>query len=270
MKRGSWPLGMPRPAKAHDVARLHDRFESRRDTRARRAALAATLGRGEGAHKALSRTLGACKAGRACGSAACPVCCRRFRRWLVGEILKLHHELGGNWYAVTLVSPALKREPGTLIGLDVAKTKDWLRTRIIRAGLGHLTMIGGLDISYNENGDGQWRTHWQPHFYLLVRTEDRGQLKRALAGAFRADRTIPRPVRIRPLVDVTKAASYLWKSMFFRRVSYRDDRGQRRTRGLSLKASATRELALLLDHHSPTDRLFLRKVRKRGWRLAAQ
>jgi hypothetical protein len=174
---------------------------------------------------------------------------------------------------------------GDLHTLDVRRLKTLLVKRLERAlkvgGLEHVIILGGLDLSFNEETESsgnRWPSFWQPHWDFIVQGCSREELKRALKSAFPASRKVPRPFRIEQVKetpeDYARVISYGLKAVFFRRVSYigirsktKPDQKCFRTRICPLKPKEQRELALFLDRVPVMQRLFLRGVRRHGKRL---
>ncbi|MBP2292236.1 hypothetical protein [Azospirillum rugosum] len=276
----SWADRLPLPPVQHDVAWLtkhwkpKERFETADQVRERRDKLVRLLENGENAARRVAKRLKRCKPQRRCGSGACPICGRRFRRWWVGEVLKLlsFTEItdGDNdavVLSVTLVNRDHRRQAGQLHTLDLRKLIDQYRTQIKRAGLNVRFMVGAVDISFNIDGLKRWEPHWSPHLYLLVNGATSKAIREALERHLIADDAVPRPIRMRTVKNGVKAASYAWKSAFFQRNSFLDGLGRPNTWPYPMKPTQVRELMIYLDRYQPTDRLFLRNVRRHGWNL---
>jgi hypothetical protein len=219
-------------------------------------------------------------------SSASRVYMRKFRIWYVNAVATILLPQRKVWKATCVPSDAsFQITPGKLHSFDMEKATERVSKRIERAlkeaGLSHIRIIGGMDISLNEetpsSGD-RWPSYWQIHWCLIVQGCGQKKLKLALAKAFPATDRVPRPVRIQQIkdtpADMARAISYSFKSVFFRRVSYRSPRSAARpeqlcfqTRVCPLKTQQRIELALFLDRFPVTQRLLLRNVRRHGTRL---
>src|SRR5262249_48896261 len=79
-----------------------------------------------------------------CNQPFCPICAGRFRRWLIGELLRVTQERRAHIYTV-LLKEAPKEKIHTL---DPAPFRHLLRKRLDRAGLSKVPVIGGFEIVY--------------------------------------------------------------------------------------------------------------------------
>jgi hypothetical protein len=83
------PWAYPSPKPEFDVARLDVGFETIDEAMAERDLRVQHLRRaGSIEHRKLAHTLRSCAPEARCRSAACPICCRRLRRWFVGSVLE--------------------------------------------------------------------------------------------------------------------------------------------------------------------------------------
>ena len=78
-----------------------------------------------------SKLKGCCKKQR-CQSAACPICMRRFRLWLTGEMLRLFGNTTGLLF-VTLVPPTAVLAGDELDTLISRKMTDMLRRGFVES-----------------------------------------------------------------------------------------------------------------------------------------
>lgn len=266
-----WHNGLVKPPRELDVAHLNEEFETHGEVADRASALIRILDNGNLDHQLLARKLDGCAPEGRCGSGSCPVCLRRFRRWLGAWVLPIFGDGQGgvkdDVVAATVVPACLTCEPGQLHTLDPKKAQDQLRTWLIRAELGDLTVAAGLDFSFNQDASDRWPPRWQPHWYLLVKGADAARVRDALRPYVKSDETIPRPIRVKAVTELNDVVTYAIKSVFFRRVSALGKNGRRITLSnppLPLKPEQQRELALWLDRWLPTDRLLLRNLRRCG------
>ena len=84
------PWAFPSPGQAYDARKLVGGFETvdkamaERDLRVRHLRMAGAI-----EHGRLADKLEACAPKARCRSAACPICCRRLRRWFIGAALEI-------------------------------------------------------------------------------------------------------------------------------------------------------------------------------------
>jgi hypothetical protein len=99
-----------------------------------------------GGNKELAELLQECRAGDyECNRPFCPICARVFRRWLIGEVLRITK--GDE--PVRIYTILLEEAPQDEINdLDPTTVQHQLRKRLDRAGLGKVPVIGGIEIVY--------------------------------------------------------------------------------------------------------------------------
>jgi hypothetical protein len=141
------------PARQYDIAFLRpkdgpkgDRFETVQDARAESERSEKLLRSFSGGSTELAEFLQECRAGDYdCNQPFCPICARVFRRWFVGELLRVTK---GN-EAVRIYTVLLQEASQYKIDdLDPADFRDQLRKRLERAGLVNVPVIGGFEIVY--------------------------------------------------------------------------------------------------------------------------
>jgi hypothetical protein len=76
-----------RSAPEDDLRRLLRGFETKAEVEERSERLCRTLEKGNRKHRQLAKRLRRCGKGRRCCLVPCPRCRRRYRLWLVGEML---------------------------------------------------------------------------------------------------------------------------------------------------------------------------------------
>lgn len=264
-----WPL----PAKRFDPACISPSFETAASSQKWRQTRVEVLKRGGNGNLMLADKLNACAESHRCGSGACPVCMRRFRRWVTGAAIVLFEEVGwlpGGGCAITAVPTWTARPLGGLATVELHKAENRIRKTLERSPLSNQPVIGGWDYSFNEHADGEWGGHWQPHLYLLFpHADDRDQVTRVMKDAIPKTDSCPRPIKCRNISDPMAAIGYAFKSSFKRRVSYYDKDGRADSRQMQLRPAQERELLTYLDQLGMTGRMFLRNVRRRGGRLVS-
>ena len=168
---------------------------------------------------------------------------------------------------MTLVPSSLRIDPGILDSFDIQKAHERLRRWIIRSGLGDLTMIGTMGLTWVEHLDNDWAPCWSPRWRLLVTGTSVERLHAALDHYLPADEVVRKPIRVRrTALDLNLTAS-LWDLRFERRVSFVTYQDRPAVGVLALRDAQVRELARFLDAHHAVDRLFCRNVRRYGWKL---
>ena len=169
-------------------------------------------------------------------------------------------------FVISAIPKDLQRPAGQLHTIKLPLVMGRLKRQLIRHELGPLPFVAGVDFSYNEDSEQRYEPHWQIHFWIyavgpMVKLEKDG-----LTRFFPADGTIPVPVMVKSVTDPIEGISYLWKSVFFRRVTYLAPNGRFNSRKVALKPNQERELRICLDHYAPTDRLCLNGLQRRGCR----
>ena len=250
----------------HDPKHQLPNFETAAQAKQRRRQLIRCLRGGENEHRWLARKLRRCREKSPCGSMACPVCQRRYRRWWLAQAAPLLNH-SRDQTAVSLIVPHWQRPFGRLHEFDARRFKAAMRARLRRALPDNL-VVGGIDISLNVGGLFASRT-WAPHVYLIVDDADKETVRAALEGTVKATPEVPRPLQVRAVREPLSALSYAVKPFIGRRCSYVARDGKRATRKTRLKAAEALEAALVMDGMRPQDRLILKGVRLRGGRLVA-
>lgn len=218
-----------------------------------------------------------------CGFAGCPKCGRTWRInwcWRAAEAIDaaisgsvtvaqpIRRDIRGAQVPVTFVTlahPIDQYAIGDLHRFSVKRFRDRLRTTVIRAGLGHVQILGAADFSNNLHIAGAWPEHWQVHFHGVVVGADRTRVKNALSPFYPKTETIPRGVKTSVVHDTLGVLSYSYKLAFFRRVSVIDSRGHRNTlKPQPIPGPQLRELMTTLGTMTFANRLFLRGFRRRG------
>ena len=196
-----------------------------------------------------------------------PLCCRRLRINFVGRASKAitTHCSGKRLWWVTLVPLMGKCAPDQLHTMSLEKIVKYVRRKLVAAGCGHLRVIGAVDISYNENSEGEWKPHWQFHVHCVIAGGTEAKLKKKLKKVFPRTETIRKPVEVEPVTNLMGALSYCCKSYFERRVSYINNKGHWDTNGdLPIKAPEFREISLFMATQSVSSRFLFQGFRRRG------
>ena len=158
-------------------------------------------------------------------SGACPECGRAFQRWFVSEVAKL----AGNAHAVDLKSISIifskqRTAEDQLPALDTTGMKRSM-SEIIKCIDGLNWMVGGLDLSLNDDTQKKQGIAWQPQLYAIANA-DVEILSKALRDTFSPTKIARRPVQIKTCDGSTKAISYAFKTEETpRRIAYRTEVG---------------------------------------------
>jgi hypothetical protein len=203
-----------RPPKKHDIALLRpaslpkgQRFETVADANAERIRSWAVLGSVSGGrvHAEFLHDCGT--EGYRCDQSYCPVCARRFRRWFIGELLRLTERKAPLRIFTVLLQAASSNR---IEDLDLDRHRAALRRRIQRNCLDDTVVVGGFEVAYKAN-----LRSWVLHANLLVIGGAKAAW-REFADSF-SDDALNRPVVISPVLDRPRQLSYLLKFTTYHR-----------------------------------------------------
>ena len=186
--------------KRHDIAILRpperakgERFETPEDAFAYSARLEDTLKRARGTHDYIG-FLNDCRSNYyVCGKPFCPLCARRFRRWLYAEASQVIDQQATT---VRIINPFLEtRDRGDLRMADPRRLKDALRQQLNRAGFDGAIAVGGLEVGLKED-------RWTVHAHIAVvgaQPTSIGNLRNFYKGA-----EVKRPLVVQKLNEPVK------------------------------------------------------------------
>jgi hypothetical protein len=142
-----------------------------------------------------------------CNKTFCPICGRIFRRWFIGELLRItkgsdHVHI----YTVLLKEAATDK----INELDPAPCRHVLRKRLQRSGLGKVPVIGGFEIAYKA-AQRVWILHAN---LVMIGGEEKARKK--FKKAFRGD-DFDRPLLGTTLKDRAEQLSYVLKFTTYHR-----------------------------------------------------
>ena len=160
-------------ARQHDIAKLRqhglkrgDRFETTEDAEIESERSELVLKQGERVGRALALKLRNCREGqRRCEQTFCPLCARAFRRWFIGELLRLIQSSSGTVFLFTVLLK--KAERHKIEELDPDDYRATLRQRLIWAGLSGAVVIGGFENVYRAR-----QREWMLHINLVIMGAD--------------------------------------------------------------------------------------------------
>ena len=224
------------------------RFETLRDARQESERSQALLRKGEAA-----QLLAGCRDGWRCERPFCPICARQFRRWFIGELIRVTENQTEPIYVLTVLLTAANR--AEISELDFRRYSHMLRKRLQRAGLEKATVIGGVENAYRARD-----RKWILHVNLAIFGAQEKAIAR-FADTFKKD-DIERPVVAVPLVDLPEQLSYLLKFVTYHRPYAQ--RGPTKSRAVPLNGSDHRALVQWMGQRKFTDFLFLYNARREG------
>ena len=208
----------------------------------------------------LSSRIAACAPKQRCGSGACPECARAWQRWFVRRTRNFLQSEPRKF--VTVLNPihaSGQIAPGSLCDPNVLeKAREAIRAALIDARIPGGAF--GLDISFNEDREGEFDPHWQLHWRGLIVDRISKPRKERFWSHFSKTEEIPKPRRSGEFDGDLSGIAYSMKPQFWRRQGYLDekeDRSCRNTRVRPLRGVEAVELALFLDSIGFRSRLML-------------
>jgi hypothetical protein len=215
---------------------------------------------------AVAERLEKCNSYRHCLSGACPICSRLFQRWFVRATKPFIRDYldieNRQLLAISLVPTSRKIKPGRLLEFSINDLHRRLKYALNRSNVG--IAIGGIDLSFNEDQEGEYKPFWNGHLYAITSGE-KDDICAKLKGVTGRSIAIPRPKKVTRFENTARRRSYAMKMHFDRRVGYTEFKirnGRRRkcrnTKGDRLLAAQRLELLLFLDQVGFVTRVFFR------------
>lgn len=204
-----------------------------------------------------------------CGSASCAVCMRQFRRWYTNEFASLAEPFrtkkGRYGVVVTLIASGLVAPINELHQIDLLAIKRRVVRGFSRLGLDR-PIIGGVDVSFNEEAGSRKPGHYQVHIAFGVlghrsSKKARKRLQQTVSKCFRLEPSAFVRVKVRPLTNPVRQGSYLLKARFSKRLSFIAANGRRNTKKFPLKPKQLAEITMWFRQWQPLDRVLLHGVR---------
>jgi hypothetical protein len=199
-------------------------------------------------------TLKECRDGHySCEKTFCPLCARVFRRWFIGQTLRVVAGSETNQIMTVLLNGSQN-----IHDLDPSRYTNLIRKRLDQAGLGDVPVIGGFEIVYRARDKD-----WVLHINLLFV----GTAKLALSEfemKFTSNQLM-RPTHTVSLNNVAEQLSYLLKFTTYHRPFHQVGHNRSPAKPLN-----TRQHAALINWMSRfafKDMLFLHRVKRKGDRL---
>jgi hypothetical protein len=203
--------------------------------------------------KVIAEYLQECRAGYyECNKSFCPICGRIFRRWFIGELLRITKGSDHVHIYTVLLQEATTHK---INELDPAPFRAFIRKRLERSNLGNVPVIGGFEIVY-KSAQQVWVLHAN---LVMIGGEERARKK--FKKAFQGD-DFDRPLLRTALKDRAEQLSYVLKFTTYHRPY--EQQGATRSEAKPLNA---REHAALLKWMSQLefkDFLLLINARRQG------
>jgi hypothetical protein len=247
-------------SREHNIARLrpkdlpkHQRFETVKDVRERHAEEVGRFKKIEGLNF-LAEHVEACTPEAPCLSVSCPICARRFRRWIIGQALPFCQLLDLQWATVAIELVPVDKP----FEQDLLSLKRRTAQRIRRAARSVSFVLGGIEAEYRCPEKA-----FLVHGHFLISRLSKDEEKR-LRAAFQCAE-IPRAVKIDELNDPVRQISYTFKFPNYFRPGKQT--GPFRPRAIPLPDGPLMDLAIWRAQYSFLDFTFLMGLRRRGGEL---
>jgi hypothetical protein len=210
----------------------------------------------------LAETLSSCARKCRCMSGACPECSRAFQRWFVCAVETLVGKSDADHLkCISAIFPA-RTAPDYLMDIGSTGLKRSLSATMKKAD-GVNWIVGGIDLSLNDDRQKQQGIYWQPQVYAIAQG-DLKKLAERLRDKFDSAEPLSRPVQIKRCDGSAEAASYAFKTEFVQRIAYKVELAHRQcwtTRKVSLPPARHVQAMLWMHRQGLHGRLVLHKVR---------
>lgn len=234
----------------------------------RRLALAGRLFRaakaGFAGAEELEKTLSSCSGMTPCMSAACPVCQRAFRRWLLQELAPLLVP-AERWIFATVFLRDAFTEPEHLSAESFCRLRVAFVNGLKKAKVS--TAAAWIDLSYNIDRERQQADYWAPHVHAILPEKACSSLGAALRAKLSTDERIRKtPFWTIPWDGNLRMLAYLFDPVPAQRVPIIVPDTERRrshhtTRARPLAKEQSVQAALVLHEAGVQSRLILRGLR---------
>ena len=148
--------------------------------------------------KSIADCLDECDQINRCYSGACPECGRLFQRFYVrrskGAMRDIIAPEGHQLVALSIIPWSGLVRPGQMSKFDIAQYQRQIKSILDSVRI--KSAIGGIDISFNEDHENKWRPYISLHPYLIVATNDKEKLRRALRRIIPTTDEVPRPINV--------------------------------------------------------------------------
>jgi hypothetical protein len=253
-----WRRVEPNPK--YDIAVLRpaklpkgQRFETLADAREESERSETLLRSFPGGSREVAEFLQECRAGYyECNKPFCPICARQFRRWFVGELLRVTEGRDDVHIYTILLKEAAKDK---IDALDLTPFHASLRKRLKRSGMGNVPVIGGFEIVYKAA-----RQVWVLHINLVMIGGDKSG-RRKFKEKFQRD-DVDRPLVRAALKDQAEQLSYVLKFTTYHRPQ--EQQGPTRSPAKPLNAREHAALLKWMWQYEFEDFLLLINARRQG------
>lgn len=173
----------------------------------------------------LARMLEGCALGRRCKSGAC-ILCGRTLQLAMFELIEKHlreparRTMRWRMSAVTIIPAEGIVLPGELTVESCWRAMEGIVAALNQAGL--TPAVGGFDVSFNEDEEGENLPHWSAHGHLTTNDWLSSKQKEVLRAAVSPSAWVRRPVKVLTLDDRDNGPLYTIKPDRARKVSYLD------------------------------------------------
>jgi hypothetical protein len=252
-----WRRGKPNPK--YDITLLRpadlprgQRFETLADARGE-SERSEKLLRSFAGNSILAEYLQECRAGDyECNKTFCPICGRVFRRWFIGELLRVTKGCDH----VDIYTALLKEAATNKINeVDPAPFRAFIRKRLQRSGLGKVPVIGGFEVVYKAA-----QRVWVLHINLVMFGGDKSA-RTKFKEKFQGD-DVDRPLVRTALKDRAEQLSYVLKFTTYHRPY--EQQGATRSEAKPLNAREHAALLKWMSRFEFQDFLLLINARRQG------
>lgn len=209
----------------------------------------------------LAKILSECSQREPCRSAACPVCARAYRLWMINQLAELKPKVP-QWRSVTLIYYSDAVDNNGLLKWDPTKLHQRLRKQLSRSGIKG-PVIGAVEADFHTD-----LRRWMLHYHLFIPWDESAfeVLRRYMTQRKNMEvreGVISRPMHVQEVKDWPDQSGYLFKS-FWRRLEPYLYKGERQTKPYRPRQSE-HALSLVVRHKRGFDGLlFLYGLRPSG------
>jgi hypothetical protein len=229
------------------------RFETLADAREESERSEKLLLSFSGGNKVIGEYLQECRDGYyECNKPFCPICARQFRRWFIGELLRVTNGRDQVHIYTVLLKEATTHK---INELDPAPFRAFMRKRLERSNLGNVSVIAGFEIVYKAK-----RRVWVLHINLVMFGGDKSARKR-FKEMFHTDE-IDRPLLQAALKDRAEQLSYVLKFTTYHRPY--EQQGATRSEAKPLNPSEHAALLKWMSQFEFADFMLLINARRQG------
>jgi hypothetical protein len=253
-----WRRNKPKPK--YDIALLRpaklrkgERFETLADAREESERSEKLLRSFSTGSNVIREYLQECRDGYyECNKPFCPICARQFRRWFIGELLRVTKGCDHVHIYTVLLKEATTHK---INELDPAPFRAFIRKRLERSGLGTVPVIGGIEIVYKAA-----RQVWVLHTNLVMIGGDKSR-RTKFKEKFQGD-DVDRPLVRTALKDRAEQLSYVLKFTTYHRPQ--EQQGSARAPAKPLNPTEHAALLKWMSQFEFKDFMLLINARRQG------